>query len=199
MAIDFQFDPERTALGTDFARGKTTPLKYMAIQDMYAGRGLGVIDPPGTSRAFCSSKFHAGVRGLLSHRPEQSHLVVQPTGASADDLQPAILTFHELPKEGVSKDRLATAICHILSDGEEETVRAYVQDAGYAGLPGAIPERIAYREARPCDHSLTFRHSRNVPAAVSRRNTEASSLLRHQFDLGVRRRGHPGVAAFLPH
>jgi chromosome partitioning protein len=71
-------------------------------------------------------------------------------------LQPAILTFHELVKEGVPKDQLAMAICRILSDGEEEdTVRAYMQDAGYAVLPGAIPERIAYREAQNRGRAIT--------------------------------------------
>ena len=72
MAIDFQFDPERTVLGTVFTHageeefalqeedrlkhvlvigktgmGKTTLLRNMAVQDIYAGRGLGVIDPHG--------------------------------------------------------------------------------------------------------------------------------------------------------
>jgi chromosome partitioning protein len=70
-------------------------------------------------------------------------------------LQPAILTFHELVKEGVPKDQLAMAICRILSDGEEDTVRAYMQDAGYAVLPGAIPERIAYREAQNRGRAIT--------------------------------------------
>jgi DNA helicase HerA-like ATPase len=72
MAIDFQFDPDRTVFVTVFTHageelfalseedrlkhvlaigktgmGKTTLLKNMAIQDMYAGRGFGVIDPHG--------------------------------------------------------------------------------------------------------------------------------------------------------
>jgi chromosome partitioning protein len=86
---------------------------------------------------------------------KHSHLVVQPTGASADDLRPAILTFHELVKEGVPKDRLVMAICRILSDGEEATVRAFVHEAGYGVLPGAVPERIAYREAQNRGRAIT--------------------------------------------
>ena len=77
-----------------------------------------------------------------------SHLVVQPTGASADDLIPAVLTFHELMKECVPKERMVVAVCRVLSEGEEDIVRAYVKDAGYDVLPGAIFERIAYREAQ---------------------------------------------------
>jgi chromosome partitioning protein len=86
---------------------------------------------------------------------KDSNLVVQPTGASADDLRPAILTFHELVKEGVPKDRLEMAICRTLSDTEEATVRAFVRDAGYTVLPGAVPERIAYREAQNRGRAIT--------------------------------------------
>ena len=75
------------------------------------------------------------------------HPVVLPTGPSADDFVPTILTLHELVQEGMRKERLV-AICRVLSEGEEATVRAYVAEAGYQVLGGAIPERIAYREAQ---------------------------------------------------
>lgn len=116
-----------------------------------AGEALGasadvdllIIDTPArTSRATLEIARH-------------SHLVVQPTGASADDLLPTILTFHELMKEGVPKERLAVAICRVLSDGEEATVRAYVEDAGYEVMAGAIFERIAYREAQNRGQAIT--------------------------------------------
>jgi hypothetical protein len=70
--MDFAFNPDRTVLGTVFTHageeqlvlseadrlkhmlvigktgmGKTTLLKNMAVQDMHAGRGLGLIDPHG--------------------------------------------------------------------------------------------------------------------------------------------------------
>ena len=47
------------------------------------------------------------------------------------------------------------AVCRTLSDGEDATVRAFVQDAGYAVLPGGIPERIAYREAQNRGRAIT--------------------------------------------
>jgi chromosome partitioning protein len=47
------------------------------------------------------------------------------------------------------------AICRTLSGSEEETVRAFVHDAGYAVLPGAVPERIAYREAQNRGRAIT--------------------------------------------
>jgi len=101
---------------------------------------------------------------------KQSHLIVQPTGASADDLSPAILTFHELVKEGVPKDRLAIAICRVLSDGEEATVRAYVEDAGYTAFSGAIPERIAYREAQNRGRAIT-------ETTTAKLNAQADALI----------------------
>ena len=86
---------------------------------------------------------------------QRSHLVVQPTGPSADDLRPAILTFHELVKAGVPRDRLVMAICRVLSEAEEAATRAYVEAAGYEVLAGAIPERIAYREAQNRGQAIT--------------------------------------------
>lgn len=50
---------------------------------------------------------------------------------------------------------MAVAICRVLSEGEEATVRAYVEDAGYEVLPGAIAERIAYREAQNRGQAIT--------------------------------------------
>ena len=121
---------------------------------------------------------------------KQSHLVVQPTGASADDLAPAVLTFHELIKEGVPKERLAIAVCRVLSDDEEETVRAYMEDAGYAVLPGAIPERIAYREAQ--------NRGRAITETTAKLNAQADALIdalmkkvTSEIRRGSRARGKP--------
>jgi chromosome partitioning protein len=40
----------------------------------------------------------------------EASLVVQPTGASADDLHPAVLTFHELVRENIPHSRLIFAV-----------------------------------------------------------------------------------------
>jgi chromosome partitioning protein len=127
--------------------------------------------PAGTSRATLEIARH-------------SHLVVQPTGPSADDLLPTILTFHELVKEGVPKERLAIAICRVLSAGEEATVRAYVEDAGYEVLAGAIAERIAYREAQNRGQAITETKSAKL-------NEQADALMEALLDkvmLEIKRR-----------
>lgn len=77
----------------------------------------------------------------------RADLVVQPTGPGVDDLDPAILLFHELSRAGIPGDRLVMALSRVASKSEEELARRYIEKAGYAVLPGAILERTAYREA----------------------------------------------------
>jgi chromosome partitioning protein len=85
----------------------------------------------------------------------RAHLVVQPTGPSLDDLHPGVLAFQALLKCGVPRERLVFALCRLLSQAEENKARAYLNSAGYAVLPGAIPERVAFREALDHGRSLT--------------------------------------------
>ncbi len=82
-------------------------------------------------------------------------LVVQPTGASVDDLRPAILVFHELVKAGIPKNRLVFALCRIGTDAEEAESRAYIDQAGYQTLAGSLPERPSYRQASNAGLSIT--------------------------------------------
>ncbi len=77
-----------------------------------------------------------------------SHLVVQPTGPSVDDLRPGVLLFHELLGGGIPRKRLSFAICRSLNADEETQARQYLELAGYDVLPGALPERAAYRQAQ---------------------------------------------------
>jgi chromosome partitioning protein len=82
-------------------------------------------------------------------------LIVQPTGSSLDDLIPAVLTFHELVKEGIPRDRLAFALVRVGTDAEENEARSYIQQAGYMALSGCIQERAAYRQASNAGLSIT--------------------------------------------
>src|ERR687895_1470318 len=61
-------------------------------------------------------------------------LVVQPTGASVDDLRPAVREFHALVKAGIPKVKLAFALNHIGTPTEEAEARAYIAEAGYTVL-----------------------------------------------------------------
>lgn len=82
-------------------------------------------------------------------------LVVQPSGASIDDLRPAVLVFHELLKAGIPKSRLVFALCRMGTDAEEAEARAYIDQAGYTALEGSLPERPSYRQASNAGLSIT--------------------------------------------
>lgn len=85
----------------------------------------------------------------------QATLIVQPTGASVDDLHPAVLTFHEMVREGVPRARLVFALSKIGTDAEEGEARAYIAQAGFEALAGFIPERPAYRQAQNLGLTIT--------------------------------------------
>jgi chromosome partitioning protein len=105
----------------------------------------------------------------------QAALVVQPTGASVDDLHPAVLTFHELVRAGIPVSRLVFALCKIGTDAEEIEARAYVAQAGFQSLKGFIPERPAYRQAQ--NLGLTITETR-----FSQLNRRADEMLQDMVD-----------------
>lgn len=82
-------------------------------------------------------------------------VVVQPTSGSLDDLRPAVIFFHDLVDAGVPKQRLAFAIARTLAPAEEEAAKAYLAKTGYAVLAGAIPERMAFRDAHNRGEAVT--------------------------------------------
>ncbi|SFU83001.1 chromosome partitioning protein [Nitrosomonas eutropha] len=82
-------------------------------------------------------------------------LIVQPSGASRDDLIPAVREFHALSKADISKERLAFALNRIGTRAEEAAARIYLQQAGYNVLDGSLCDRPAYRQAQNTGHSIT--------------------------------------------
>jgi len=93
-------------------------------------------------------------------------LVVQPTGASVDDLRPAVREFHALVQAGIPTAKLVFALNRIGTAVEESEARAYLAQAGYAVLDGCLLERPAYRKAQNVGHSITETsyHNLNVKA-----------------------------------
>ena len=84
-----------------------------------------------------------------------ANLVVQPTGASRDDLLPAVREFHALVQAGIPKAKMVFALNHIGTPAEEAEARAYIAEAGYAVLDGCLLERPAYRKAQNTGHAVT--------------------------------------------
>lgn len=86
---------------------------------------------------------------------KEATLVVQPSGASVDDLRPAVLVFHELVKAGIPREKLCFALCRMGTDAEEAESRAYLEQAGFHVLDGSLPERPSYRQASNAGLSVT--------------------------------------------
>ncbi len=87
---------------------------------------------------------------------QASDLTVIPTGLAVDDLQPAVTLAHDLVRQGVSREKIVFALCRVGDSATEiEDARSYLQKAGYEILPGALPEKVAYRRASDEGRALT--------------------------------------------
>jgi chromosome partitioning protein len=86
---------------------------------------------------------------LVIHGPART------SAATLDIAKAAVLAVHELVREGIPAEPLAFALCKVGTDAEETDARTYITEAGYAALPGAIPERPAYRQAQNVGHTIT--------------------------------------------
>lgn len=84
-----------------------------------------------------------------------ANLVVQPTGASLDDLRPAVREYHALVQAGVPREKLVFALNHIGTDAEALDARGYIEEAGYGVLEGFLPERPGYRKAQNGGYAIT--------------------------------------------
>lgn len=104
-----------------------------------------------------------------------SNLVVQPTGASVDDLRPAVREFHALVKAGIPSSRLAFTLNRIGTDAEEVEARSYLSEAGYQVIDGVLVERPAYRQAQNVGHSIT-------ETRYPKLNTRADAVIQSLID-----------------
>lgn len=84
-----------------------------------------------------------------------SDLIVLPTGASLDDLRPAVRTANSLSRAGIPLTRLLFVLSRIGTEAEAGAARAYIVEAGYRVAPGFIPERAAYRAVQNEGRSIT--------------------------------------------
>ena len=82
-------------------------------------------------------------------------LVVQPSGASRDDLIPAVREYHALVKAGIPADRLTLALNRVGTPAEEAAAREFLEQAGYSVLNGYLREQPAYRLAQNGGRAVT--------------------------------------------
>jgi chromosome partitioning protein len=79
---------------------------------------------------------------------KQANLIIQPVGASLDDLNPAIREFNGLVKSKISKNKLAFVINRFSSEAEEKATKDYLKKAGYFVFSTSLLEKVSYREAQ---------------------------------------------------
>ncbi|CAG8660105.1 10914_t:CDS:2, partial [Racocetra persica] len=85
----------------------------------------------------------------------QANLLIQPTNAGVDDLEPAIKEFHGLVQAGIKKDKLILVLNHIGSTNEEQVARQYIQKAGYEVLTTGLEEKVSYRQGQNEGKAIT--------------------------------------------
>ncbi len=85
-----------------------------------------------------------------------SDLVVIPTGQTVDDLHPAVVLAHTLIRKGIANRKIVFALCKTTgSEKENDAARAYLHEAGYIVLDGALPVSTAYGSASDLGKALT--------------------------------------------
>jgi chromosome partitioning protein len=124
-----------------------------------------------------------------SEAANSAHLIVQPTSPSADDLHISLLVFLAMERVGIPRDKLAFALCRVLSAHEERDARRYLESFGYAVLETAISEDIGYREAMRAGRAITETSNKRLDAPAQAMMRDI--LRRSEINFGgkSRRRG----------
>lgn len=136
-AADRLGDAKRVPVNVQVYRDAET-----AIADC-AGLNLLIVDAPGRSSED------------LYKLAKVANLLIQPSGASLDDMRPAIREFNDLVKKGVPKARLAMILGRVKSEAEIRDATAFIEEAGYRVLPGTLRDMPAYRAAMAMGASVT--------------------------------------------
>lgn len=79
---------------------------------------------------------------------EKADLVIQPIGASRDDLIPAVKEFNALVKNGISKKKLLFALTRLSTNNEAENIKDYLADTGYNYSLAYLYEKASYKQAQ---------------------------------------------------
>ena len=99
----------------------------------------------------------------------------EASGASVDDLKPAIKEFHGLVTNFIAKSKLIFALNRIGTIAEDAEARAYIKEAGYETFEGCLLERPAYRKAQNLGFSVTETNYKTL-------NEKADVLMQNLID-----------------
>jgi len=75
-------------------------------------------------------------------------LIIQPVGASRDDLLPALREFNALKAQGINQNKLLFVLNHLSTPAEVLATQEYLTESTYSFAPFYLSERASYRQAQ---------------------------------------------------
>lgn len=86
---------------------------------------------------------------------EKADLIIQPVGASRDDLLPALREFNALKAQGIANDKLLFVLNHLATPAEVLATQECLTESTYPFIPVYLYERASYRQAQNEGKSIT--------------------------------------------
>jgi len=77
---------------------------------------------------------------------QKADLVIQPTGATRDDLIPAVKEFNALVKAGINKKKLLFVPTRLSSTTEAQIIQEYLKKTDYPCSPFYLMEKTSYKQ-----------------------------------------------------
>ena len=77
---------------------------------------------------------------------QKADLVIQPTGATRDDLVPAVKEFNALKKAGIPTKKLLFVPTRLSSTTEAQIIQEYLKTTGYNCSPFYLMEKASYKQ-----------------------------------------------------
>ncbi len=86
---------------------------------------------------------------------KKADLIIQPVGASRDDLLPALREFNALKAQGINKNKLLFVLNHLSTPAEILATQEYLTESGYPFTPFYLSEKASYRQAQSEGKSIS--------------------------------------------
>jgi len=86
---------------------------------------------------------------------QKADLIIQPTGASRDDLILAVKEFNALKKAGIPKKKLIFSLTRLSTPKEAEAIKEYLTDTGYKYSETYLYEKTSYKQVQNEGKSIT--------------------------------------------
>jgi chromosome partitioning protein len=77
---------------------------------------------------------------------KRADLIIQPVGASNDDLMPAVKEFNALKEERINKKKLLFALIRLSTPKEAEAIKKYLKDTDYSFTTNYLSEKTSYKQ-----------------------------------------------------